>query len=195
VFYLPMNTGAGLVYDPLAANQSAGVLTLAAKVLAWAKGAGPNDAREVKKGEFDVTYEITLKLYPKPRTWTTKAGLLTGYRLSPAPLTKAGSFAAGSPALADAEATSVPTPTGWPVGPYQRVINGAMAGYYVANGAINLGPEPLPDKTYTQDEVDKMVQPLQAKIISLQNLIDAHVEAQTKPEIDFGKATGIISKP
>jgi len=52
VFYVPTSSVSGLVFDPLAPNQSAGVATPATKVLAWAKGPGANDAREVMKDEF-----------------------------------------------------------------------------------------------------------------------------------------------
>lgn len=48
----PGGATSGLVYDPLAPNQSAGVSTTVAKIVAWAKGAGTNDAREVRKDEF-----------------------------------------------------------------------------------------------------------------------------------------------
>lgn len=52
VFYLPVSATAGLVFDPLAVNQSAGVSIAASQIVAWSKGAGPNDAREVKENEF-----------------------------------------------------------------------------------------------------------------------------------------------
>jgi hypothetical protein len=52
VFVIPKANALSLVFDPLAPNQSAGVLTANLKILGWAKGAGPNDAREVKKDEF-----------------------------------------------------------------------------------------------------------------------------------------------
>lgn len=52
VFYLPTSPTAGLLYDPLAANKSAGVSIAASRIVSWSKGAGPNDAREVRENEL-----------------------------------------------------------------------------------------------------------------------------------------------
>jgi len=142
VFYLPTSQTAGLLFDPLAANQSAGVPIDASRIVAWSKGAGPNDAREVKENEFAMATDVQVRAYPTPRTWLTKGGVLVGRRLDPAPLTMSGTFLGGSPALASAEYTIAPTPAGWPAGPYQLVMNGAMAGYLVANSDITL-PDPV----------------------------------------------------
>lgn len=108
----------------------------------------------------EADMSITITKYPASRTWQTKGGTLTGYRLDPAPLTNTGTFGAGSPALASAEYIIEPTPAGWPVGPYQLVLNGAMAGYLLANSQITLGPLPVPAPpagTYTQAQLDAAV--------------------------------------
>jgi hypothetical protein len=53
LFYLPTSPTAGLVYDPLANSQSAGVPVTAAQVVTWTAGrAGPNQVREVRDSEF-----------------------------------------------------------------------------------------------------------------------------------------------
>ena len=142
VFYLPTSEIAGLLYDPMAPAGTAPELVPSSTMVAWAKGVGPNDAREVRENEFGGEMDTVITVYPAARTWRTKGGLLTGYRLNPPPLTKSGTFGAGSPALADAEYAITPTPVGWPAGPYQRVINGGMAGYLLANSAISLDPVP-----------------------------------------------------
>jgi hypothetical protein len=106
----------------------------------------------------------TITVYPAPRTWATKGGLLTGYRNSPAPLTKSVNFAAGSPALADAEVTIDSVPGNWPAGPYQRVTNGPFTGYLLANSQIALSPVPTPDCAAA---VNAATDPLNAQIAQL----------------------------
>jgi hypothetical protein len=105
------------------------------RIVALANGAIPEAG-----GEPDVS--TSTRIYPAPRTWTTKGGNLTGYIDSDAPnITVA--FSAGSPALASAEVTISPAYPGWPDGPYQRVLDGPLAGHLVANSQVNLGPEPV----------------------------------------------------
>lgn len=101
-------------------------------------------------GEMDTVQRI----YPARRDCSTKGGALTGYRLNPPPLTKAGTFAAGSGFHSDSEFTITPTPAGWPAGPYQRVVDGFYQGYLVANAQINLGPEPVAGAGNSQAELD-----------------------------------------
>jgi len=144
VFVVPKPLGTVLLFDPMTPNQSPGQLIDAAIIVAWAKGAGVNDAREIRESEYAPPSKVDVVTYPSPRTWYTKAGILVGRRLDPPPLTATGTFGAGSPALASAEYTITPTPSGWPAGPYQLVQNGAMAGYLLANSQITLDPVPLP---------------------------------------------------
>lgn len=88
---------------------------------------------------------ITVNKYPTPRTWTTKGGLLTGYQLAGAPVTKGGLFGVGSPALASAEVIINPLPLGWPPNPYLAVLNGYFTGWWVPMAAVNPGDPPALD--------------------------------------------------
>lgn len=104
----------------------------------------------------ETDMNITITNYPGRRDCSTKGGTLVGYRLNPAPLTKSGSFGAGSGFHSDAEYVASPTPAGWPPGPYQRVVDGFYQGYLVANSQINLGPVPVPPSGgFTQEDLDK----------------------------------------
>lgn len=147
LFYLPTSSTAGLVFDPLAPNQSAGVAISAAQVVAWTAGrAGPNQVREVREDEFgDAAMSestATVTLYPEgPRTWYVKAsGVLVGYHLDGS--TKSVELAAGSNALADGTATITQDPLIAPNGSgFVRVINGALEGYFVLGSKVDV-PEP-----------------------------------------------------
>lgn len=155
VFYLPTTATAGLVYDPLAPNRSAGVSTPAAKILGWAKGPGPNDAREVRENELgDEMSEstATLTLYPDGvRTWRAKGGDLIGYALNGA--TKTVDLGAGSSAHADGTATITQNPQRAPNGSgFIHVTDGALAGYYLLRGSVDgLEPNPTPPADCAQE--------------------------------------------
>lgn len=149
LFYLPTSPTAGLLYDPLATNQSAGVSIAASRVATWAAGrAGPNDAREVRADEFQgeaVSESIAeIVLFPEgPRTWYAKAsGAMVGYHLDGT--TKSVQLAAGSNALADGVATITQNPQKAPNGSgFHRVINGALEGYFILGSKIDVpAPEP-----------------------------------------------------
>jgi hypothetical protein len=142
VFYVPATAIAGWLFDPLAPDRSAPVSIAASRMVAWSKGAGPNDVREVREDEFVPDADVQVRPYPTPRTWLTKGGVLVGRRLDPAPLVASQTFVAGSPAHSSAEYTITPTPAGWPPGPYQLVIDGGLAGYLVANSEVTL-PDPV----------------------------------------------------
>lgn len=105
--------------------------------------------------------EMTIVRYPSPRTWHTKAGMLTGRRLAPAPLTNSTPFDTGSPAEADAEVTVKPTPPGWPAGPYLSVSTGGMAGFLVALSDVDPGTAPLPATA----QIEAATAPLNAEIM------------------------------
>ena len=109
---------------------------------------------------------ITMTIYPAPRKWRTKAGTLTGRRLSPSPLRLSGTFLAGSPADADAGFTITPTPSGWPAGPYMRVSTGALAGFLVAESAVDADPVPTPVNRAAR--IAAAEAPLKARIIELE---------------------------
>lgn len=151
VFYLPTSSTAGLLYDPLAANKSAGVSLPASRILGWAKGPGANDAREVREDELgeEPMSESTavLTLYPDGvREWTAKGGNLTGYALNGA--TKVVNVNAGSMAHADGTATITQSPKIAPNGSgFIHVTDGALAGLYLVRDSVN-GPfpneEPVP---------------------------------------------------
>ena len=111
----------------------------------------------------EADMEITIVRYPSPRTWHTRAGMLTGRRLAPAPLTNSTPFDAGSPAEADGEVTVKPTPAGWPPGPYLSVSTGGMAGFLVAFSDVDPGAAPLPAAA----QVEAATAPLNAEIIGL----------------------------
>jgi hypothetical protein len=107
--------------------------------------------------------EMTIVRYPSPRTWHTKAGMLTGRRLAPAPLTNSTPFDAGSPAEADGEVTVEPTPAGWPPGPYLSVSTGGMAGFLVAFSDVDPGTAPLPAAA----QIEAATAPLTAEVTRL----------------------------
>jgi len=111
----------------------------------------------------EADMEITIVRYPSPRAWHTRAGMLTGRRLTPAPLTNSTSFDAGSPAEADGEVTVKPTPAGWPPGPYLSVSTGGMAGFLVAFSDVDPGAAPLPAAA----QIEAATAPLHAEIIGL----------------------------
>jgi len=111
----------------------------------------------------EADMEMTIVRYPSPRTWHTKGGMLTGRRMTPAPLTNSTPFDAGSPAEADAEVTVRPTPAGWPAGPYLSVSTGGMAGFLVAFSDVDPGPAPLPAAA----QIEAATAPLNAEIIGL----------------------------
>lgn len=105
---------------------------------------------------------ITRKVYPWPRTWSAKGGVLTGYIMSADPNIDV-SFTAGSSAASSQEVSidaATLTSWEWPAGPYQLVSNGPLAGYLIANSQVNLGPEPIPlaappaPSGYTQAQLD-----------------------------------------
>lgn len=93
-------------------------------------------------GSLDM--KITTKIYPWPRNWSAKGGVLTGYVMSDDPNIDED-FAAGSSAQSSAEVVLDPLPTtwGWPTGPYQLVSSGPLKGYLIANSLVNLGLEPI----------------------------------------------------
>jgi len=111
----------------------------------------------------EAEMEMTIVRYPSPRTWHTKAGMLTGRRLAPAPLTNSTPFDAGSPAEADGEVTVKPTPAGWPPGPYLSVSTGGMKDFLVAFSDVDPGAAPLP----AQAQIEAATAPLNAQIASL----------------------------
>jgi len=111
----------------------------------------------------EADMEMTIVRYPSPRTWHTKAGMLTGRRLAPAPLTNSTPFDAGSPAEADGEVTVKPTPPGWPPGPYLSVSTGGMKDFLVAFSEVDPGPAPLPAAA----QIEAVTEPLNAEIMSL----------------------------
>jgi len=115
--------------------------------------------------EADV--EMTIVRYPSPRTWHTRAGMLTGRRLAPAPLTNSTIFDAGSPAEADGEVTVKPTPAGWPAGPYLSVSTGGMAGFLVAFSDVDPGNAPLSAAA----QIEAATVPLNAEIAALKTEI------------------------
>jgi len=115
--------------------------------------------------DHEVEMNTTITIYPATRTWYTKGGTLTGYPLIVGNATKTGTYSAGSAAHSDAEYVLTPPPPGWPGGPMQRVIDGGMKGYLVANSAVTL--DPLPTGLFTQAELD---------------------DAVDKAEVDAGKA-------
>jgi murein DD-endopeptidase MepM/ murein hydrolase activator NlpD len=88
--------------------------------------------------------DTTTRIYPSQRTWRAKGGNLTGYPLVVGQATKTVNLNAGSAAHSDAQFTIEPEPPGWPQSPFQRVIDGVLKGYYIANSAVNLDPEPQP---------------------------------------------------
>ena len=206
IFYLPMNTGAGLVFDPLAANQSAGVLTLAAKVLKWAKGAGPNDAREVRKGEFNTVTLTTVKAedwLPTQNPTGASNGVL---RETP---DKAAAIVAripiGTPVRSIAEiATTAPAgDNNWRLTEYNSKPAYMLRRDWspkVAGGDPKVDAEFdafLQGKSFASDctqAVKDATASLNAQIVALHGLIDNHVQAATKPENDLSKAAGIVNK-
>lgn len=178
VFGYARSTTVVRVYDPLRPAGSQPTDMTVAAMAAWMKGVGPNDVREVARDEFGVT-DTTTTTYPAPRTWLTKGGALSGYRLSPAPTSTSGVFNAGSPAHSDAEVQITPTPAGWPAGPYQRVIDGKFAGFLVANSAVSLQPVPLPPTTDCTKAVADAVKPLNEEIARLKGLIAQHNQVES----------------
>jgi murein DD-endopeptidase MepM/ murein hydrolase activator NlpD len=111
----------------------------------------------------EADMEITIVRYPSPRTWHTRAGMLTGRRLTPVPLTNSTSFDAGSPAEADGEVTVKPTPAGWPPGPYLSVSTGGMKDFLVAFSDVDPGAAPLPAAA----QIEAATAPLNAEIMGL----------------------------
>lgn len=122
-----------------------------------------------QNGVPDMT--ITILRYPALRQNAVKAGTLVGYRPSPEPKTKSGTWSAASGFPADAEATFDPLPAGWPAGPYQRVTAGHYAGYYVNNAQVTLGPLP---SGFTQADIDA------AELAAAQAVADAAVKEAGK---------------
>lgn len=150
LFYLPTSATAGLVYDPLANNQSAGVPISAAQIVTWTAGrAGPNQVREVGSDEFvgDTDVGTTIAVhhaFPEgSRTWYVKSsGNLVGYALDGS--TKTAQLSAGSNAQTDATADISQEPIKAPNGSgFVHVTNGVLAGYYVLGSMVDVpAPEP-----------------------------------------------------
>ena len=128
-----------------------------------AKGSHTLDPWPRLEQNQEADMEITIVRYPSPRTWHTRAGMLTGRRLAPAPLTNSTTFDAGSPAEADAEVTVKPTPAGWRPGPYLSVSTGGMAGFLVAFSDVDPGIAPLPAAA----QIEAATAPLNVEITRL----------------------------
>jgi hypothetical protein len=165
----------GLVYDPLAPNQSAGQPCSAARITGWAKGAGPNDAREVRFNEFgaagdDMTIIVDAVKFlgadgkPAPRQVGFAAGVtITGYQLD-GTSEKFTAGGGGSSAPADARCAISGRPDA-PVGaPFVRITAGVFADHpYLLETQPGLTVAPDPPISgggdgFTQEDLDKAEQ-------------------------------------
>jgi hypothetical protein len=174
VFVVDKPPGSCLLFDPMMANQTPGQLVPVSTILAWAKGAGPNDAREIAEDEFAQTagddmaivVNATQFLSPDgratPREVDFQAGPIRGYQLDGS----GRDFVigdGGSWARADARCTITGRPDA-PVGsPFVRMIDGVFATggpwYVYEDGAkVKARPDPPPvSPGFTQKEVDEKI--------------------------------------
>jgi hypothetical protein len=204
-FYVPLGSGTCLLYEPLAPNMSEPTIVTNTRVVAWAKGAGVDNAREVRQWEFGPPPAgVDMVIRPVREDFMTKTGNAT----------PGGQFylegpGAGTPKYFHT-ATAVSSVAESVDGTYRLVFyynGGATGGEYLWMPRANLNPvagtrdpatayaknapvytpppAPAPDCT---EAVRLATAPLNDKIAKLKAAAQAHADNQTNPEDTFAKA-------
>lgn len=213
IFYVPTSATVGLLYDPLAPNKSNPEVIAASRIVGWARSPTVGAAREVKQWEFGpppATEEINVITRPVREDFMTGAGPSAGQFFLQGP-------GVGNPKYFTVS-TKVQSVGETVDGAWRLLfyVGGSGQGEYLWMSRNNLTPiagtrnpptgyaGSLPSEEQSADiaqlqadlaaanaakataEADAMA--AKAKLDQTKAAVMAHVDNQTKPEEDFGKA-------
>lgn len=191
VFVVPKPPGKVLLYDPMTANKSPGQLIDASVCIGWAKGAGVNDAREIRENEFgapDMPYIEKVTSVPAGSTAQLEAGKAYQFwEYDPATGSRT-SFAATFSAASGAEVAAIVDLAGEPAAYMlpKLYANGAWhANVFLGTNWTTLYSPPPPATGYTDEQVKQKIAvattDLNTRIVNIKKAVEDHVMARTTP--------------